>query len=59
MVHRLQAFMEHTHQSYMRVLWTSMKEDPSMAGSVLYLTGSMLFAVLPFFKTVSQQRLTK
>ena len=51
--------MEHTHQSYMRVLWTSMKEDPSMAGSVLYLTGSVLFAVLPFFKTVSQQTLTK
>lgn len=53
------AFMDRSHQTYAMQLWRSMKADPSIAGSVMYLGGSMLFAMMPYFKSIRPEVVTK
>lgn len=42
-----------------RSLWRSLLADPSFLGSALYLSGSVLFAAMPYWSRVSPATMTK
>lgn len=42
-----------------RSLWRSLVADPSFLGSALYLSGSVLFAAMPYWSAASPATMTK
>ncbi|CAL1168869.1 unnamed protein product [Cladocopium goreaui] len=53
------SFHDNAERNFYLSLWRSLLADPSFLGSALYLSGSVLFAAMPYWSRVSPATITK
>mmetsp|Transcript_28309 Transcript_28309/g.58373 ORF Transcript_28309/g.58373 Transcript_28309/m.58373 type:complete len:255 (+) Transcript_28309:42-806(+) len=53
------SFHDNAERNFYLSLWRSLVSDPSFLGSALYLSGSVLFAAMPYWSLASPATMTK
>ncbi|CAE6967388.1 unnamed protein product [Symbiodinium natans] len=53
------SFHDNAERNFYLSLWRSLVSDPSFMGSALYLSGSVLFAAMPYWSLASPATMTK